>query len=451
MLRNNKILILLIVLACLVIAFILSGVYFFTHRNSGTTSTGSDSIDFSPFGQSGDNPAGVTSNGTGTPSLPTGVTAATIPLLRKLSDTPVTAFMIGTTKQGTDGSAVPYARFMERATGHVFEIPLTLLNQAVKISNTTIPRIQETRWAPDGRYIAIRYYDEKTEHVATYLARLAFASTTVENELHLEETVSASTTLQGVFLENDIAELTFSPDGSSLFYLLHTAQGGRGYVRSLDKKTNTLVFSSPLNELLPTWDNPNTIVLTTKPAASIPGYVFSINLKTHAIDNTLSEVSGVTARSDIEHNHVIFFSTQENVPLLRLLNLSTGAISGLQLSTLPEKCVLSKREQNVLYCAAPTKVPTGEYPDIWYRGETTYPDIIWKINIETGSQDIVVVPGEAVGKAIDAVNLALSPDEDFLLFTDKQDGILWSLKLREPTKATPTAQQGTSTDTTPGL
>ncbi len=449
--RNNKILILLVILSCLVIALILAGVYFFVKRdNGGTNGIGNDtSIDFQPFGQSSDNPNGTAGpNGTTTPTLPTHTTATPIPLLRKLSTTPVATFMIGNTRQGTDGVLVSYARFMERATGHVFEIPLALMTPAVKISNTTIPRIQEALWAPDGRYVAIRYYDERSEHVATYLARLVFASTTVENELHLEETVSASTTLQGVFLDTDIPNLAFSPDGASLFYLIRTTAGARGYVRSLDKKTNKLVFSSPLNELLPTWDSPNTILLSTKPAASVLGYVFSLDLKTGAIDTMLTEVLGVTARTNPQNDRVIFFRAKDNVPLLNMLNLKTKEVSGLQLPTLPEKCVWSKREQGVLYCATSSKIPGVGYPDVWYRGETTYSDTIWKINTETGSQDIIVIPNDAVGEAIDAINLTLSPEEDFLLFIDKQDGILWSAKLREPVSS-PAPEQATSTSTTP--
>ncbi len=442
--RNNKVLILLIALAGVIIALILGGTYFFLKKETSQSNTAGNSIDFSPFGQSGDNPNGSASQGTNTPSLPSQVPAATVPLLRQLSNTPVATFMTGITKNGTDNSAVSYARFMERATGHVFEVPLSLVTPAVKISNTTIPRIQEALWAPDGRYIAIRYYDEKMEHVATYLAQLMFASTTVANELHLEEAVSASTTLQGIFLDNDIPNLVFSPDGSSLFYLVRTAGGARGYVRSLDKKTNKLVFSSPLNELLPTWDNANTVILTTKPAATIPGYAFSLNLKTGAVDNTLTEVPGLTARTDIQDNHIIFFSVEENAPLLQLLDIKTGTISGLRLPTLPEKCAWSKLEQNILYCAAPAQTGAG-YPDVWYRGEATYQDILWKINIETGSQDIVVIPNEAVGRAMDATNLALSPDENFLLFIDKRDGTLWSAKLREPASA---AQQQSATATT---
>jgi hypothetical protein len=356
--------------------------------------------------------------------------------------------MIGTTRQGTDGVLMSYARFMERATGHVFEIPLALMTPAVKISNTTIPRIQEAFWAPDGRYITVRYYDEKMEHVATYLAKLAFTNTTIENELHLEETVSASTTLQGVFLDTDIPSLAFSPDGTSLFYLIRTTAGARGYIRSLDKKTNKLVFSSPLNELLPTWDSQNTILLTTKPSASALGYTFSINIKTGVVDTALTEVPGVTARTNPTNDRIIFFRTKDGVPLLNMLNLKTKEVSGLQLPTMPEKCVWSKREQMILYCAAPAEVPGVGYPDTWYRGETTYSDVIWKIDIETGAQNIIVIPNEVAGEAIDAVNLTLSPEEDFLLLVDKQDNTLWSVKLREPV-VTPAPQQPTSTSTTP--
>lgn len=448
MLRNNKILILLFALACVVIALILGGVYFFTQRSDGSGEITDDiAVDFAPFGQGDDNPnAPSIKNGSTTPELPVRTGPTPIPLLRKLSNVPVAAFTAGNTSKGTDGALVSYARFMERATGHVFEIPLALMTPAVKISNTTIPRIQEAVWAPDGKYVAIRYFNEKMEHVSTYLAKLVFTNTSIENELHLEETVSASTTLQGVFLDNDIPALAFSPDGSSLFYLIRTTAGARGYIRSIDKKTNKLVFSSPLSELLPTWDSQNNILLSTKPSASVPGYVFSLNLKTGAVGTIFTELPSVMARSNSTYDQALFFSAKDSVPLLNLLNLKTQEVSGIQLSTLPEKCTWSKRERGIAYCAVPAIIPQGAYPDTWYRGEVTYSDIIWRINTETNTQDIVVVPTTEVSEAIDAVNLALSPEEDFLLFIDKEDGILWSTKLRDPIiTSAPTA---TSTQTT---
>lgn len=449
--RNNKILIFLAIAALLVIGLILGAVYFFAKGgDGGLVGENGDAIDFSPFGQGGNGPNQTGTTGSTTPTLPVTANATPIPLLRKLSTVPVAAYMTGNTTQGTDGALIAYARFMERATGHVFEIPLSLMTPSIKISNTTIPRIQEGKWAPNGKDLYVRYYDEKMERVATYLAKLVFTNPTLENQLHLEEVSSASTTLQGIFLETDITDLAFSPNGGSLFYLLRTASGARGYVRNIEKKSNKLVFSSPLNELRPTWDSAGTILLSTKPASSILGYVFSLNLNSGYVDTLLTDVPSVLARSNAAYDRVIYFSTKNKVPLLNLLNMQTKEVRGMELSTLPEKCVWSKREQMTLYCAVPAQIPAGAYPDVWYRGEVTYSDIIWKINLETRKQDIVIIPGEVVGEGIDAVDLALSPEEDFLLFIDKDNGILWSAKLREPSIKAPKQQPvASSTSATP--
>lgn len=450
MLSNKKTLVMLAGGVLLIIFLVLGGVFLFMKMNSGGSSgtdpSGSGSV-FSPFGQGSGNQI-QSSNGSSTPVLPTGtpIIVTNVPLLRKLSNSPVSAVMTGSVVDN-DGTLTSFARFMERATAHVYETPLSEVRPPVKISNTTVPRIQEALWSGSGSTVVLRYYDESLENIATYLAKIV-TKDKKEVAFHVETGTSTLATLEGGFLEDNIPQLTFSPDGASLFYLIQTNLGARGYIKNLSKQTGRLVFSSPLREIVATWDTSDTILLSTKPSANIPGYVMSLNITTGVVSNVLTEIPGVTARMNPAGNRIIFFSNRDGVPLLNQLNLTTKEVSGLELTTLPEKCVWSKKEHDVVYCAVPTSIPAQGYPDTWYRGEVSYSDIVWRLNLETGEQSIVVIPTKLAGEAIDAVQLTLSPEEDFLLFVDRQDGILWSAKLREPVVRASKAATSTATAST---
>jgi hypothetical protein len=98
------------------------------------------------------------------------------------------------------------------------------------------------------------------------------------------------------------------------------------------------------------------------------------------------------------------------------------------LQTLPEKCVW-KKDNASLYCAIPSVFPSGEYPDSWYQGISSFNDNIWMVDAVTGKTTPVFVPGSLTLKLLDMTNLTLSPAEDFLFFINKRDSSLWAFDL----------------------
>jgi hypothetical protein len=55
-------------------------------------------------------------------------------------------------------------------------------------------------------------------------------------------------------------------------------------------------------------------------------------------------------------------------------------------------------------------------------------DSFYKINLEAGSKEAIFQPGEN-DKSYDVSDLFLSPKEDYIFFTNRKDGMLYSLKL----------------------
>ena len=69
------------------------------------------------------------------------------------------------------------------------------------------------------------------------------------------------------------------------------------------------------------------------------------------------------------------------------MKMSDKSYTGETLETLPEKCVWSKADASIFYCAVPENIPADNiYPDVWYQGLMSFSDAIWKVNIKTGEE-----------------------------------------------------------------
>ena len=80
----------------------------------------------------------------------------------------------------------------------------------------------------------------------------------------------------------------------------------------------------------------------------------------------------------------------------------------------------------MVYCAVPSRISGSNQPDDWYQGVVSFDDGFWRKNILTGESKNILSRFGA-----DIMNIFVSDDEGYLIFTDKNDGTLWSLKIKE--------------------
>ncbi|MBX4209391.1 hypothetical protein KW799_01730, partial [Candidatus Parcubacteria bacterium] len=104
--------------------------------------------------------------------------------------------------------------------------------------------------------------------------------------------------------------------------------------------------------------------------------------------------------------------------------------SVLPLKTLAPKCVWSNKEKTVVYCGVPTIVPSGTYPDDWYKGIAHFADKLWKINVKTQETDLILDPAAETLSDIDMTNLTIDPTDSFIAFTNKTDMSLWLYRIK---------------------
>ena len=373
-----------------------------------------------PFGKVPVNDGAINNqSGSGNLGGETAPALSTIPRLRKISDSPVAGATVMETPLGT--TTIITIRYIERATGNVYDAKIGSV-EPTRISNTTIPKIYEALWALGGDTVIIRNLRDNGEDIQTLSAKLS-RQTGTSSDPSLKQ-------LTGTFLPFNIKEVVVSPSGKRLFYLLENADGATGIISNTDGSSATKTFDSPLGEWLASWPNENTITLATKPAADTDGFLYFLNSKTGKLDGVFGKKSGLTALVSPDTARVLYAEGSRGGILTKIFAVKDGADNSLQLRTLPEKCVWSKKEVT-FYCGVPRAVAPLDYPEEWYQGLVSFSDDIWKINGITGSSTKVADISEPSGAEIDVIKPILTAKEDYLIFINKKDSALWSLRIAE--------------------
>lgn len=335
----------------------------------------------------------------------------TVPILqlRQLWNEPVAGVFI------EDG----IVRFIDQATGHIYQTA-TSTTRTERITNTTIPRIQEVLW-PSVNKLLVRYLEDNEDGIET------FAATIVEPDPAATSTEIFGE-LRGQFLPTNIVDITVREDGT-LFYLTERSGRAVGVVSNFTGGEAREVFSSVIRDWLPAWIDTNTVALTTKAAARIPGSLVGLNTKTGSLTPILANIFGLETNV---HSERILYTQNDGTGLKTFIfNEATGATTNVFTKTLPEKCVWGSQGETVLYCGVPTNTGSGTLPDEWYRGQIHFSDALWKIHVATGDAELLFDPKTITADSLDMVNLQLNDEETYLVFRNKTDGTPWLLRLTE--------------------
>ncbi|MBI2476338.1 MAG: hypothetical protein HYV67_03790 [Candidatus Taylorbacteria bacterium] len=344
------------------------------------------------------------------PPAESGTRAA--PVLKELSERPSAGAV------ALAASSTVLVRFVERGTGNVYEVG-PARDGETRLSNTTVPKIEEVLWHKDGRKVILRYAGDDGDSIKTYSASLA-----------AKASGEAEDSLQGAFLTENIRAVAANPDQNKLFYLLQDAGGSTGIIAEFDGARKTQIFDSLLQEWLVAWPTPTTVALTSKPSAGVPGFLFLLNTRTGALTRAISGIKGLTARVSPTGSLVLYGESLPQGLSLKIYPFSNASLRETAVATLPEKCLWSKNDPGALYCSVPSYLPTGNYPDDWYKGLVAFSDDIWKIDSRTGAGELLAKLKDNTAKDIDGINLFMSPREDYLFFINKNDFHLWSLRIQ---------------------
>ncbi len=314
-------------------------------------------------------------------------------------------------------------RYVEQTTGHVYSLG-DGETAASKLSNTTIPKIQEVYWSSRGDSLALRVFRDSLNTIENLLGVLSRATSTTGTAEIGELKTSA--------LPSSIVTLAVSPDKKSLFYLNRVGDGVVGIVSDFENKKQSQVFDSLLTEWSVSWPAPNAVALTPKPSQNVAGTLYLVDTARKTRERVLEGTRGLTALVNPLKSFALYSQSTSGGFLTSLFDIKNKTSNIVPDTTFPEKCTWSTLHPTLLYCGVPAFIPNGNYPDDWYTGITSFQDRIIVIDTESAETHIVLDTNEpGILDGADAINLMLDQDETNLYFTNKKDGTLWKLNLDE--------------------
>lgn len=325
-----------------------------------------------------------------------------------------------------NGVKTEFLRYIEKGTGHIKELSFDE-NIPTKVTNTTITAIYDSIWSKNGDTLIIKRLDGIDNNIQTIYGRIVS-----ENEgqpLELGEIAKLKT----IILPTNVLDIVSSPLQDKLFALIKNGENVEGVISDfsgenpLEKKLK--IWESPLSEWQITWPKNDQIILLTKPAYNVNGYLFSLSVpKEHSFNKLIGDITGLTSIVHQGGKKVIYSETTGFGFITYFLDRQSGELKILPIKTLPEKCVWSKLNENVIYCGVPKNIIASKYPDDWYKGIISFSDDIYKVDLDVNKATRIRLQGLPTGT--DAINLRLSQSEDYLSFTNKYDETAWMIKLK---------------------
>lgn len=360
-----------------------------------------------------------------------------IPRVRQLSKVPVAggiSFERDTglsetfiTEEGIEEaltSSITIFRYIERATGHLYETRENTLTQT-RLSNTTIPKIYEAEFAPNGENVSLRLLDEiDGDLINTIAATVKSKSTTSQETFRL---VADGYALEGPFLNQNIEDVELDDNG--LTYVIPNTKGGSLIITSdFEDLKKSVSFESPLREWIIQRINKNTIALTTKADSRLDGFLYFLNKNNRKIEKVIGEIPGLTTLVSPDGKWVVYSLSRGNGIETYAYNRETDNTLTLGINTLPkDKCAFANNNSDVIFCGASNQIERTTYPETWYQGSVSFNDDLWKIDLEKEEYDQLLEDGSDVSQSFDMTNLIVSPDDDHIMFVDKTTLTLWNV------------------------
>ena len=403
------------------IAFFWWFLFFRTNTPAQTGTNATSTTNLFPFGTNG-SPSGTTSQG-GTSStgsttidLSTQGSKARLPRLRQISFVPTAGAVVydaTTTPSSGKATSTINIRYMERSTGHIYQTE-SQSSDVTRVSNVTLPKVHEALWNTDGSKLLIRYTKDGSDVIRTFFAKIS--------------STSPETALEGFFLPDGIANI--SVQGDKIFYLSETGASAQGILANIDGTKKVAVFNSTFGDWGEAWSTPSIVTLFPRPSGAVTGSAYTLDTTTGKYLKVAGDTLGITAITSTDGKYLLYSGANgQNSLGTAVVDIKNESSKNINISTLTDKCIWSKKQKEIVYCAVPQSIPAGIYPDDWYKGKTSFNDAIWQINVATGETTNLFTPELETGVSMDIMNPSLDQNEHVILFTNKKDMTVWRYEL----------------------
>lgn len=319
--------------------------------------------------------------------------------LQQLTTRPVAGFVSLTAT--TSSSTV--ARYAEQGTGHIYDIDLGTGEEKL-VSRTTIPRVREAVFSPDGSGVALTSITN-------------YEKNTFVGQIHeLEQT------LVGENIAPNVSHINF-PDNENIQFTLIGDNGTKGFrYPFVTGGTWAELFSTPFKDVTMTW-NKEQNYFYNKPAENLPGYLYKIE----SGEYKPTDILGYSLVAKASDKYIATTKSLNHEYTSNFINKKSGETYESPILFTPEKCVFSKLNSDRIWCAAEigNKLNLNE----WYKGTQTSTDYVWEISVLAKTGRLVGNLKKDSGREIDVSSITISHNEKIMLFTNKLDNTLWKLDL----------------------
>ena len=322
--------------------------------------------------------------------------------LQQLTTTPVAGFR----EVARGSSSAPLLFYVDAGTGHIHTIDMET-GERTRRSNLTIPDITQVNFSPDGTYVAGLVGEQREKRL--FVAALATSSEQID-----------PTYVTDLVLDFAIM------DTERLLYTTRTNSGTDVKSVSLADLTSEDLFSTVLRDVTIAWGQSATAThyFYPKPSRWLEGSLYAVrNGVTERVPARGLGLTAVAFDTGVAFNH---YDQDEREYIPQILRSAT-ATRPVQapVVALPEKCTASRQQPTVYWCGHESVARERALPDVWYRGEVSFSDTLWRVNARLRSAVPLVDLETESGRPLDVTALAPAADETGLYFIDKNDRTLW--------------------------
>ncbi|MCX6729923.1 MAG: hypothetical protein NT058_00255, partial [Candidatus Portnoybacteria bacterium] len=296
-----------------------------------------------------------------------------------------------------------------RSNGNIIESDFTG-SIATVISEVNLENLVKAFWAPNKNKI-ITVFQDNMENVSKYLYNLSDKKSSP--------------------LSKYLSYISWSTDSNKIVYQFQNDATGANDVSTAnpDGSKFSLILSTRMKNLIVEWPSVN-IFLRERPSGLAQSTLYSLSPTSRSLNKIISNIYGFSVKWSQKGDKLLYSETGSKGDNIRISTADSngGNKKAIEVSTLIEKCVWSQ-DIRYIFCAIPKNIKEAKVlPDDFYKGTFVGDDEFYKINIETGEK-VNVLEGENLNMVYDASELFLSPQEDYLFFVNKGDGLLYSIKL----------------------
>ncbi len=290
-------------------------------------------------------------------------------------------------------------RYVERGTGHIYEVSLATLDETL-ISGTTLAGAQAAVFSPNGNRVVITTSGE---------GGVSTLGSITKND-------AGEGALSGVNLPNGAREAAFSETGEEVYYLVLGKNGSVGYAYDILEQTSRQLFSIPLRDIEVLWGEKT--YLYTTPSAEQTGYVYRII--GDRLEYVVDGQPGLTATTYVGGLMVANLN-KETIESVLLHGTNTQFLG---IGIIPDKCVAGVASTTALFCGSPYTLQSGVYPDDWYKGLVALSDTLWEVST-SGKLTSLVNLEEKARQSIDVSSIGTNDDGTLIWMRNKNDDSLW--------------------------